>query len=95
VLPNSSLQALGPILSALVLLAIRSLALAPLLVRATKILIIQAGKLLESKSLVLSKAFLEIVVQEFRFSIGFLSLSGLSLIDWIFVQPRATGFFKI
>jgi hypothetical protein len=28
-------------------------------------------------------------------SIRFLSLNGLSLIDWIFVQPRATGFFKI
>jgi hypothetical protein len=81
VLPISPLQALGPNLSALVLLAIRSLALAPLLVRATKVLIIQAGKLLVSKSLVLSKAFLEIIIQEFRFSIGFLSLRDLSLID--------------
>jgi hypothetical protein len=58
-------------------------------------MIFQAGKLLETTFLVLSKALLEIIVQGYRFSIGFLSLNDLSSIDWIFVQPRATGFFKI
>jgi hypothetical protein len=79
----------------MVFLALLLLVLVLLLARARRILVIQADRLLEVTFLVFNKAFLEIVVQESRFSIGFLSLNGLSLMDWIFVQPRATGFFKI
>jgi hypothetical protein len=86
---------MGLILSIMVFLALLLLVLALLLERATRILIFQADRLLKTTFLVLNKAILEIVVQEYRFSIRFLSLNGLSLIDWIFVQPRATGFFKI
>jgi hypothetical protein len=86
---------MGPILGNMVFLALLLLVLVLLLARTMRILVIQADRLLEATFLVLNKAILEIVVQEYRFSIGFLSLNGLSLIDWIFVQPRATGFFKI
>jgi hypothetical protein len=71
------------------------LVLVLLLARAIRTLVIPADRLHKATFLVLNKAFLEIIVQEYRFSTGFLSQNGLSLIDWIFVQPMASGFFKI
>jgi hypothetical protein len=79
----------------MVFLALMLLVLVLLLARAIRPLVIPADRLHKATFLVLNKAFLEIIVQEYRFSTGFLSQNGISLIDWIFVQPMASGFFKI
>jgi hypothetical protein len=62
---------MGLILSIMVFLALLLLVLALLLERATRILIFQADRLLETTFLVLNKAILEIVVQEYRFQSDF------------------------